>query len=117
MPGAILDRMRSPLLLLGVLSLCACSTDVPDEYKAMGIPPNPDRVEKIDKIKQGSGMIQYKILYKEPFDQAAYGKANSAIVKEGYVESGAGRFAGPKGAFEFTCVKATPSYCYLTVAP
>ena len=108
--------MSSRLLALGVF-LTGCSTDVPDEYKAMGIPPNPERVATIDKIKQGSGNIQYKILYKEPFDPAAYGKANSGILKEGYVETGLGRFTGPKGSFEFVCTKADPAYCYLTISP
>lgn len=109
----------SPLRLLPVLAAfsVACSTDVPDEYKAFGIPPSPERVSKIDKITQGSGRVQYKITYETPFDQAAYGKAHSAILKAGYVEKATGMYQGPKGGFDFTCTVASPAYCFLTITP
>jgi hypothetical protein len=116
MPSKPISPYRASIILVA-LGLGACSDDIPDKYAAYGIPPSPDRVAKIDKITQGTGRIQYKITYEVPFDPPAYAKANSAILKDGYMEKAAGMYTGPKGSFEFTCVTATPAYCFLTIDP
>lgn len=114
-----MKRVRTLVASAILLAVCAagCSGDIPDEYKAFGIPPSPDRVAKIDKITQGTGRIQYKITYETQFDPVAYAKANSAILKAGYVEKASGMYQGPKKSFDFTCVTASPAYCFLTVEP
>ena len=104
-------------IIIAALCLGACSDDIPDQYAAYGIPPSPDRVAKIDRITQGTGRIQYKITYEVPFDPPAFAKANSAILKDGYMEKAAGMYTGPKGSFEFTCVTANPAYCFLPIDP
>jgi hypothetical protein len=109
--------VTTPRLLALAVVLAGCSTDIPDEYKAFGIPPSPERVAKIDKINQGSGRVQYKITYEMPFDPVAYAKASSAILKAGYVEKASGMYQGPKGGFDFTCTTASPAYCFLTITP
>ncbi len=116
MSSTRISTQGASVILTG-LALTACSGDIPDQYAAYGIPPSPDRVAKIDKITQGTGRIQYKITYEVPFDPPAYAKASSAILKDGYIEKASGMYTGPKGSFEFTCVTASPAYCFLTVDP
>jgi hypothetical protein len=84
-------------------ALAGCSDSIPEEYAALGIPPNPERVEKI--IKQDNpGNTVYMIEYKVSFDADAYVATNSKILAAGYTVNERGdTFTGPKGSFELSC--------------
>jgi hypothetical protein len=88
-----------------LLAIAACSGKIPDEYAALGIPPNPDRVAKIEKDDAGDETT-YRILYATAFSAEDFMKTNMRIAEAGYKADERGNgFSGPRGAFVFSCSK------------
>jgi hypothetical protein len=91
------------LLVAAIVLVVGCGTKVPDKYAKLGVPPNPDRVEKI-WTSESADTTTYYFEYKVQFSADDYVKTDSAILGAGYkVGKRPEQFVSTDETIEFSC--------------
>ena len=108
-------RVMQIVLACSCLSLAACKDKVPDKFTALGIPADPERVEKIEEV-EGNPSPHYTITYRVPPTPEGIAAMEGKIAAAGYAITQTGDLARYKRAddkFAMSCKLSAPAVCIL----